>query len=238
MLGRRQAVIIGSLELYERVLLFAACLLACGTVTLRAQGANFAGAQAGVSTLSADGRSIITGTSTSISLYKPENGPTFQALFGRHLSNYLSVQASYGWNRNSLTLTSSQSSEDRSAFYEQTRAATQHAAVGELLLYFRKQRRSVRPYLSVGGGAIHVASSEKTISGMMEAGIAAPGGFSSTKPAIRVAVGIDLFIKGGWAFRFTFSETIRRNAISAQLTPAGQRNLANFQNFFGFVKTF
>ncbi len=224
--------------MYERVLLFAACLLACGAVTLRAQGSNFAGAQTGISTLSADGRSIITGTSTSISLYKPENGPTFQALFGRHLSNYLSVQATYGWNRNSLTLTSSQSSEDRGAFYEQTRAAAQHAAVGELLLYFRKQRRSVRPYLSFGGGAIHLASSEKTIRGVMAEGIAAPSGFSSTKPAIRVAVGIDLFIKGGWAFRFTFSETIRGNAISAQLTPAGQRNLANFQNLFGFVKTF
>ena len=224
--------------MYERFLLSAACLLACGTVTLQAQGSNFAGAQAGVSTLSADGRSIISGTSTSISLYKPENGPTFQAVFGRHLSNYLSIQATYGWNRNSLTLTSSQSSEERAAFYEQTRSAVQHAAVGELLLYFRKQGRSMRPYLSVGGGAIHVASSDDTIRGATEEGITAPGGFSSTKPALRVAVGIDLFVKGGWAFRFTFSETIRRNAISAQLTPAGQRNLANFQNFFGFVKTF
>ncbi len=231
-------MVTGSLGLYKRLLLHAVCLLACGTAALRGQGSNFAGAQTGVSTLSADGRSIITGTSTSISLYKPENGPTFQGLFGRHLSDYLSVQATYGWNRNSLTLTSSQSSADRGAFYEQTRSATQHAAVGELLLYFRRQGRSVRPYLSVGGGAIHVTSSEKTIRGMIEEGIAAPGGFSSTKPALRVAVGIDLFIKGGWAFRFTFSETIRRNAISAQLTPPGQRNLANFQNFFGFVKTF
>jgi len=121
-------------------------------------------------------------------------------LFGRHLSDYLSVQATYGWNRNSLTLTSSQSSADRGAFYEQTRSATQHAAVGELLLYFRRQGRSVRPYLSVGGGAIHVTSSEKTIRGMIEEGIAAPGGFSSTKPALRVAVGIDLFIKGRMGF--------------------------------------
>ena len=224
--------------MYERFLLCAGCLLACGPVTLQAQGPNFAGAQTGISTLSADGRSIITPQSTSISLYKPENGPTFQGIFGRHLSNYLSVQATYGWNRNSLTLTASQASENRNAFYEQARSATQHAAVGELLLYFRKRGRSVRPYLSAGGGAIHITSSQKTIGSMLEEGISAPGGFSSTKPALRVAVGIDLFIKGGWAFRFTFSETIRRNAISAQLTPPGQRNLANFQNFFGFVKTF
>jgi len=220
------------------LLFFAACALACGTTALRAQGSNFAGAQTGISTLSADGRSIISGTSTSISLYKPENGRTLKAVAGRHLNNYLSVQASYGWNRNSLTLISSQSSQDRNTFYEQTRSATQHTAVAELMVYFRKKGRSVRPYLSAGGGAIHVTSGENTIRGMIEEGIAAPGGFSSTKPAIRVAVGIDVFIKAGWAFRFSFDETIRRNPISEQLTPAGRRNLAHFQNLFGFVKTF
>ena len=171
--------------MYERFLLYAACLLACGPVTLQAQGPNFAGAQTGISTLSADGRSIITAQSTSISLYKPENGPTFQGIFGRHLSNYLSVQATYGWNRNSLTLTASQASENHNAFYEQARSATQYAAVGELLLYFRKRGRSVRPYLSAGGGAIHITSSQKTIGSMLEEGISAPGGFSSTKPALR-----------------------------------------------------
>jgi hypothetical protein len=45
-------------------------------------------------------------------------------------------------------------------------------------------------------------------------------------------------IHGRWAFRYTFSETIRGNPVSARLSPPGQRNLATFQNLFGIVKTF
>jgi hypothetical protein len=53
-----------------------------------------------------------------------------------------------------------------------------------------------------------------------------------------VAVGADWLLKKGWMFRYTFSETIRQNVISKQLAPPGERNLANFQNLFGFVKQF
>ena len=105
--------------------------------------------------MSADARSVVSGTSTSISLYKPENGPTFKSVAGRHLNDYLSLQATYGWNRNTLRLTSSESSDDRNAFYEQTRSATQHKALAEFLVYVRKKGKTVRPYLSVGLGAIH-----------------------------------------------------------------------------------
>ena len=41
-----------------------------------------------------------------------------------------------------------------------------------------------------------------------------------------------------WSFRYSFSETITGNPISARLTPPGERNLANFQNLFGFVRRF
>ena len=216
----------------------AACLLACGTATLRAQDSNFVGFQTGISTVSADARSVVSGTSTSISLYKPENGPTFKSVAGRHLNDYLSLQATYGWNRNTLRLTSSESSDDRNAFYEQTRSATQHTALAEFLVYVRKKGKTVRPYLSVGLGAIHFNSGASTIRGLIEEGVAAPGAISSTGLAVRSAVGIDVFIKGGWAFRFSFDETIRNNPISAQLNPPGERKLAHFQNLFGFVKTF
>ena len=172
------------------------------------------------------------------STYKPENGPTFKSVAGRHFNDYLSLQATYGWNRNTLRLTSSESSGDRNAFYEQTRSATQHTALAEFLVYVRKKSKTVRPYLSVGVGAIHFNSGVSTIRSLIEEGVAAPGAISSTGLAVRSAVGIDVFIKGGWAFRFSFDETIRNNPISAQLNPPGERKLAHFQNLVGFVKTF
>ena len=183
--------------------------------------------------MSADGRSVTTQTSSDISLYKPENGPTLRVFAGRHLTDYVSVEGNYGWNRNSLTLTASQSSDTGNVFYEQSRRASQHSVLGELLVYFRNRKSRVRPYLSVGGGVVHVASTQATIGQVIGTPELAPGEFSSMGPALRVAVGMDVFLKGGWAFRFTFSETIRQNAISAQLKPPGERNLANFQNLFG-----
>jgi hypothetical protein len=62
--------------------------------------------------------------------------------------------------------------------------------------------------------------------------------FASTDPALRVAVGIDLGTADGWRFRYSFSETINRNPVSAQLSPPAQRNLANFQNLFGAIRSF
>ncbi len=196
------------------------------------------GAAVGIATLSADGRTTAAPAGLDTSLYKPENGAAFQVFGGRHFTDFVSVQAGYGWNRNRLTLTSSQTSLGAPAFYEQSRHAAMHSAIGELMVYFRNRESLVRPYLSVGGGIIHITSAASSVRETLGALRPAPGGFHSTKPALRVAVGIDILIKQGWAFRFTFSETIRGNAISAQLTPPGNRNLANFQNLFGFVKHF
>ena len=210
----------------------------CWPPLIAAQGSYFAGALGGISTLSADGKSVTTQTSSDNSSYKPENGPTFRVFAGRHLTDYVSVEGNYGWNRNSLTLTGSQSSDTGNVFYEQSRRVSQHSVLGELLVYFRNRKSRVRPYLSVGGGVVHLASTRANIGQVIGAPQLAPGEFSSTEPALRVAVGIDVFLKGGWAFRFTFSETIRQNAISAQLRPPGERNLANFQNLFGIVKHF
>ena len=106
------------------------------------------------------------------------------------------------------------------------------------MLYFRNLKSRVRPYLSVGAGVVRLISAEESIEQTNGTPTLAPLGFTSVKPALRVAVGVDLAVKNGWAFRFTFSETLRSNAISAQLDPPGQRNLANFQNLFGFVKYF
>jgi hypothetical protein len=70
-------------------------------------------------------------------------------------------------------------------------------------------------------------------------GLPAPDAeIASTGVALRVAVGIDLSIGEQWSFRYSFSETISGNPISARLTPPGERSLANFQNLFGFIRRF
>ncbi len=217
-----------------------AVVLVCGSICsapLNAQASYFAGAFGGISTLSADGRSELAESRPRVSLYKPENGPTFMFFGGRHLNEYLSLQASYGWNRNELTLSATDFPDGAYQFYEQRRSAVQHSFAGEALLYFRNRRSFARPYLSAGGGIVHLSSGEGRIRSVAGS-LPAPGGFSSTGPALRVAVGIDVFFGKGWAFRYSFGETIRRNAISRQLAPEGRRNLANFQNLFGFVKYF
>ena len=55
----------------------------------------FAGAVAGIATLSADARSEITTAGADVSLYKPENGPALNVFFGVHLQDYVTVQATY-----------------------------------------------------------------------------------------------------------------------------------------------
>jgi hypothetical protein len=55
---------------------------------------------------------------------------------------------------------------------------------------------------------------------------------------VNFSVGMDLEIRDGWKFRYMFAETIQLNTLSKRLTPPGERNLAGFRNFFGFVKYF
>ena len=213
-------------------------LASLSSVRLWAEGRTYAGALGGISTLSADHRSEISATSSAISAYKPENGPTFNVFMGRHLNNYLTVQGSYGWNRNDLALGSLSISEAGQNTYEQSRSSSQHAAFADLLLYFRNLRSRVRPYLSVGTGWVHLESTAGQLRTVVGSPQLPPARFVSDTPATRFTVGIDLYAIKGWAFRYSFSETIRSNAISSELVPPGQRGLANFQNFFGFLKQF
>lgn len=194
----------------------------------------YAGALFGVSTLSADGRSVTAPAEARVSLYKPENGPALNVFAGVHLTGFLSAQASYVWNRNDVMLLSSFLAPSGGGFYEQSRESSQHAVVGDALLYFRARGSSVRPYLSTGVELVRFKSgpAQRTV----ESGAPAPeGDITATNVALRVAVGIDLALGSRWAFRYSFSETISGNPISARLRPPGQRNLANFHNLFGFV---
>lgn len=172
-----------------------------------------------------------------MSLYKPENGPALNVLFGMPVHDYLTVQANYVWNRNDVALTSVRATELGPVFSEQPRTASQHAIVGDLLAYFRERRSAVRPYLSVGLGVVRLQTKDAGESRVRNRTVP-----PATSPAmgtlLRVAVGMDLTLGSGWSARYTFSESLSSNPISAQLSPPGQRTLANFQNLFGVVRAF
>ena len=206
----------------------------CGSVA--AEVTSFVGVVGGLATLSADGRSQQVPQGIDASLYKPENGPALNLFAGAHLTQYVSIQANYTWNRNDLTLTST--SPESNSFYEEKRKSSQHALIFDLLVYFRQQHSRVRPYLSGGTGIVHFSSSEARILAFGGGALLPPARFSSSRPALRVAVGMDVLLTSKLDFRYSFSETIRHNDISAELSPPAQRGLANFQNLFGIVIRF
>jgi hypothetical protein len=205
---------------------------------IHAQPTYFAGGAVGISTLSADAQTSITRDTTAISLYRPFNGPAVNVFAGIHLTEVFTLQANYVYNANDLTATSTQVAAGRENLFEERRESVQHAFIGDLLVYFRNRRSWARPYLSSGIGGVRFRSNAQNIVSVRGSPNVLPVEFTSTAPALRVAVGIDLTVHPAWAFRYSFSETIRSNPVSAQLVPAGERKLANFQNLFGFVRFF
>lgn len=212
-------------------------MLWAAPATAQGEARFYAGGLFGVATLSADARAVTAMDSASASMYKPENGPALNAYAGVHLTRFLAVQANYVWNRNDLALFASYVMPAGGGFYEQPRESAQHALVGDLLLYFRALGSGVRPYLSAGLGVTRFASDSAPA--RVEHGLMAPhDDITSTRPVLRVAVGIDLMRQGPWSFRYSFSETIGGNPVSPSLVPEGQRGMANFQNLFGITRHF
>ena len=204
--------------------------------TCAGQKRPYAGFLGGISTLSADGNTTVEPQTAATSSYKPENGPAIDIFVGVHWNNFLSFQMDYLWNRNPLTLDALRTNATGGAFYQQDYRSSQHAVLGNALLYFRGRSSWVRPFLSVGTGIVHLAMDPHT-SGVTQ-GLVPPGTFRSTTAALHVAVGIDLRVHRGWAFRYSFAETSSPNPISRQLAPPGTRMLANFRNLFGIAKEF
>jgi hypothetical protein len=197
----------------------------------------FVGGMFGVSTLSADGRSITSGSDATISLYKPENGLALNLFAGYHTHRFFSLQANYLWNRNDLTLLSSFLTPQGGGFYEQQRGSAQHIFVADALVYFRGLGSSIRPYLGTGLCIVRFTSSDirETVSTHV---IEPPGSITDTGIALRSHVGIDMRLSPRVSFRYSFSEIIGRNPVSRHLVPGGKRGLANFENLFGFVMHF
>jgi len=214
-------------------------LTALSGTLARAQSTNvYAGALGGIATLSADGSSILTASSSEVSLYRPENGPALNLFAGWDFSRYVSVQGNYIFNRNAVTLVSTAFAEGHGSSYQEIRDLTQSQVTADLLVYFRQRGSRIRPYLACGAGFDHFSSGGATISILMGSPLLPSSRFSSTDPVLRVPVGLDVALGHGWSFRYSFSESISSNPISNRLAPPGVRRLKNFQNLFGFVKHF
>ena len=207
-------------------------------VPLWAVGDYYAGGIAGIATLSADGQSIVSSTSSQVSLYKPANGAAVNVFFGRYIGNYVSVQGNYIWNSNDLTFVSTSVSPQGTIFYNETRNSSQIGIDGDVLVFFRDRRSLFRPYLSTGGGLIRVRSAQQNLDAVSGSAVLPPPKFSGSTAGLRVAVGIDVKLRRGFSIRYSFSETLSANPLSDRLSPPGQRLPKIFQNLFGFVKSF
>jgi hypothetical protein len=211
--------------------------LICLPVAAQDQPRVYAGGLLGVSTLSADARSVTAGSDAAVSLYAPKNGLALNLFGGVHIAQYFSVQANWMWNRNDLTLVSSFVTPHGGGFYEQYRHSRQHAFVFDGLIYFRRRGSTVRPYLGTGLSLLHF-SSRDIVSSSAEGLTPPPGEIASIRLGLRSHVGIDVALSRRVSFRYSFSETISSNPISPSLTPPAGRGLMNFQNLFGFVSRF
>lgn len=216
-------------------LLTAILLLLASAVGLQAQV--YVGALGGVATLSGDNHSTV-GVNSNFSSYDPKNGPAVEFVVGKDLSDYFSIQGEYIWNRNTLILTSAQFNDGTQVGYTETRNSSQQSFIGDLLIYFRKRNSRLRPFLSVGTGFMHFYSSEQSIDTVIGNPVLPPQHFSSNHAVLHVPVGLDVKLKDGWNFRYSFSETLSGNPISPQLSPPATHNLQNFQNFWGIVYRF
>lgn len=212
-------------------------LVVCVFASLASAGVvPYVGVIGGISTLSADAGSRTTLSGLSLSSYSPDNGGALNLFAGLHLHNYFSLQADYIWNQNDLLLNSA--SSGTTTFYRQARTSSQHAAVFDFLIYFRRRGSRIRPYLGTGGGVMHLSSAASQLLGSAGTPTLPPATFSATRPLFRSHVGIDLRISRRVDFRYSFSESLSKNDISKHLSPPGPRRLANFQNLFGFVVRF
>lgn len=202
------------------------------------QGQLYVGVLGGISSLSGDARSTFSSGSSDFSSYDPKNGGTFELLAGKHISDYFTVQGNYIWNANKLTVSSGSFLNNEQVGFQQTRSSSQQSLIAAILVYFRNRDSRLRPYLSVGTGVVHFSSSEEHLDHSDGTPVLLPRNFSANMIGLHVPVGIDVNLGKGWAFRYTFSETISKNPINDRLSPPPQHAFKNFLNLFGFIKQF
>jgi hypothetical protein len=202
------------------------------------QGQLYAGVLGGVSSLSGDASSTVSSGSSAFSSYDPKNGGAFELLIGKHLSDYFTVQGNYIWNANTLRVSAGSFLSDEQLGFKETRSSSQQTLIAGVLVYFRNRPSRLRPYLSVGTGLVHLSSSEERLDQSVGTPVLPARNFAANMIALHVPVGIDVNLGRGWAFRYTFSETISKNPIDDRLSPSPDHVLKNFLNLFGFIKRF
>jgi hypothetical protein len=203
-----------------------------------AWGQLYAGVLGGVSALSGDASSTLSAGSSAFSSYDPKNGGTFALLIGKHLSNYFTVQGNYIWNENALTLSAGSFLTDQQLGFQETRSSSQQSLIASVLVYFRNRDSRLRPYLAIGTGLVHLSSSEERLDESVGTPLLPARHFTANTIALHVPVGMDVNLGRGWAFRYTFSETITKNPIDDHLSPAPEHASKSFLNLFGFIKRF
>ncbi len=213
-------------------------LLLGGMPNAFAQSQFYGGLQAGVSTLSGDAASTLNARTADFSSYNPQNGIALSTIFGRNISEYVSLQADYIYNRNRLMLASGAFSNGTLNSYQEVRGSSQQSVIGDVLVYFRPRQSRLRPYLSVGTGVVHFSSFQQRVELVAGSPSLPPQRFPSNLIALHVPVGMDVKLRVGWMFRYSFSETLTKNPISDHLSPPGPHSLKNFQNLFGIIKRF
>jgi Outer membrane protein beta-barrel domain len=223
-----------------KLALFAAILFAPSL--LLAQQARtrwiYVGAAGGLATLSGDGSAAVTSSSASTSLFDPKNGPAAEIFAGIHLFKYVSFQADYAWNRNNVFLVSTSGDSGMLDYFREPESVAQNAFLGNVLVYFRNRESRVRPYLSEGVGAVLIHG-HLSGGGILGGNLALPPSTSDhASIALRTLVGIDVRLRGPWFFRYTFGETLTRNTLGNQVSPAQHRIPKNFQNLFGVYYRF
>jgi hypothetical protein len=185
-----------------------------------AQSEFYGGLQAGVSTLSGDAASTLSAGAADFSSYNPQNGIALSAIFGRDVSEYVSLQADYIYSRNRLALASGAFSNGTLSGYQEVRGSSQQSVIGDVLVCFRQRQSRLRPYLSVGTGVVHFSSFQQRVDLVAGSPSLPPQRFSSNLIALHVPVGMDVKLRGGWMFRYSFSETLSFRSYQAILSPA------------------
>jgi hypothetical protein len=177
-----------------------------------AKGQLFFGAMAGTAALSS--AAAAPPNPPRASNYDPKLGPALNLEAGYDFDDWFSVQAGYLWNRNRIV-----STEVRvETFAQRIKDEDQSALAANFMVYFRPRSSRVRPYLAAGPAWVRVAGGNKL--------------------GLRVPVGLDVMMRPGWYFRYSFSEMITGSGFGATLSPPAAGKFMNFQNLFGFVKRF
>ena len=167
---------------------------------------------------------MVASTSVATSSYDPDTGGAASLFGGIHLFNYVSVQGNYIWNRNDVTLVSSLSDPTFLSFYQVPVSNTQNAFVGDVLVYFRERGSRIRPYLSQGGGLVHI-STRPNGNTLSRGNLSVPGISASISVMSRTAVGIDVRLRPTWFFRYTFGgeyqpQPHQSQTFTSRATPA------------------